>query len=286
VIRYEVVDMFAEAPFAGSPLGVVPDAADLTSDAMASVARAIDTPETAFVLPPSDSYATYRVRVFTPAGETPHGAHSAAGTAATLVRLGRFPAGRLVQECGSARHRVTATVTGATLLAEGPARLLDLDPAPLLAAAGLTAADLAGPPRSAGYRTGFAFLPVRPGAVRAARPDPRRFRDDLPALCVVSWDGSRHTATTRVFAPGFGIPEDPACGPVAAALGVWLVGEDLAATDGTQDYTVRQDAGPGRSSRFTCSVTVAGGQAVTGTACGPVVPVARGLLGHDHRPLS
>lgn len=276
--RHEIVDMFAEHPSTGSRLGVVPDAAGLSTEQMRDVADEIPAVETTFVLPPTDPGSTYRVRVFGSAGETPYGAHSAVGTAATLVRLGRIPAGPAVQECGEAVQRVIATEGNGTLVADGPPLLTELDPAPLLAATVLTSADLEGADAawSAGFGAGFAFVHVR--NVGRAKPDHERLRaDNVPAVCLFTWDASASIARARVFAPGFGIPEDPACAPIAAALGGLLVGTGrLPSVDGRHRYHVRQGAEVGRPALLDCAVTVRDGRVVQGEATGRVIPATAG----------
>lgn len=283
--RHEIVDMFAEYPGGGSRLGVVPDAVGLSTERMRDIAEEIAAVETAFVLPPTEPGSTYRVRVFGSAGETPYGAHSAIGTAATLVRLGRIPAGTVVQECGATRHRVIATEDHGTLIAEGTPLLADLDPAPLLAATGLTSADLADASAawSAGFGAGFAFVHVL--NVGRARPDHERLRaDNVPAVCLFTWDTSTSTARARLFAPGFGIPEDPACAPIAAALGGLLVGAgQLPSVDGRHRYRIRQGAETGSPALLDGAVAVRDGQVVQGEATGRVIPATPGRAGARQR---
>ncbi|MFE3096220.1 PhzF family phenazine biosynthesis protein, partial [Streptomyces sp. NPDC059248] len=241
MIPYEIVHMFTDRPYAGGALAVLPDAAGLGTAAMATLAAELGTTETVFVLPAAKPDEDYRVRVFQPSGETPFGSHSAVGTAATLVRLGHLPAGRVVQGCGPGRQRLDATAAGAALIGAGPLPATGIDPAPLLAAAGLTGADTtADPPLATGFGAPFALLPVRDSALSRARPDPDRMAaDGLKALCLLACAPDGKTVRARLFAPGFGIPDDPACAPVAMALGLWLAATGrLPAGDGDHRYTV------------------------------------------------
>ncbi|GAB3797609.1 hypothetical protein GCM10027605_07890 [Micromonospora zhanjiangensis] len=168
-----------------------------------------------------------------------------------------------------------ATLTGGT-----PTLGAELDPGPLLAAAGLTADDLAGPaPRTAGCGLEFPYLSVRPDAVARAVPDvaaARRFGVDQ--VVVLSWQPTGRIAHARVFCVGMGVPEDPATGSAALGLGVWLVATGLLPADGTAGYTVRQGAEIHRPSLLECTVTANGGTAVGATVTGKVVPVARGEI--------
>ncbi|MFI9175818.1 PhzF family phenazine biosynthesis protein [Streptomyces lincolnensis] len=284
VVPFEMVDMFAHEPFSGSQLTVVPDADGLTDAAMEALAREVNTPETAFVLPPADPGATYRVRVFTPAGETPFGGHSSLGTAVTLVRLGRVAPGAVAQECGSRLHSLSVGPDKGTVTAEKPVEARKPDLRLLTAAAGVDPADVVeAPVRTAGFGPAFHYLQVREGVVPGARADLELMaRRDLPDVMVFSWDPRTRQATARVFAPGYGMPEDPACASNALGLGEWLVAAGrLPAADGTYEYLIRQGVGSPRVGTVECSVTVDSGCAVRASVTGSVVPVARGefLLG-------
>ncbi|MET7432949.1 MULTISPECIES: PhzF family phenazine biosynthesis protein [Streptomyces] len=281
MIAYEIVDMFTGTPFEGCALGVVPDATALDDDGMRAVAREIGLTETAFVLPPESPDATHRVRVFTPERESPYGGHSAIGTATTLVRLGRLRAGELVQECGGRLMTVRASAQRATLGVRGePVPPGAWDPVPLLEACGLTEDDLVAEPRVTGFGPAFHVLPVGPEAVARAAHDPAHpVWSTCPDAVVVAYDRREHLADVRVFAPGYGMPEDPACASAALALGAWLTGAGLVpATDGTRVYRVRQGHGLGRPARLDCAVTVRDGRAVAAEVTGEVAATAAGRM--------
>src|SRR3954453_12007032 len=68
-LRYEVLDVFTDAPFGGNPLAVVFDAEALTTEQMQLLAREFNLSETAFPLPLAADAAPgddYRLRIFTP----------------------------------------------------------------------------------------------------------------------------------------------------------------------------------------------------------------------------
>ncbi|MEU5694069.1 PhzF family phenazine biosynthesis protein [Actinosynnema sp. NPDC020468] len=276
-IRYEVVDMFADRPLTGCALGVVPDASGLSDEDLAAVAAELNTSETAFVLPATAPGATHRVRVFTPTGESPFGGHSAIGTAATLVRLGVLPAGRVVQECGPKLQPVDATADGGTLSATNPLDSEEFDPTGLARACGLPA-DLPSA-TAAGFGPAFHFLPVCPDALADARlhaDDP--VWADRTDLFAFTWDPDTRTARARMFAPGYRMPEDPACASAGLGLGVWLVSAGLLTDDGTHRFTVHQGVELGRPSTLDCTVTVEGGRAVAGSVSGVVRPALDGRI--------
>ncbi|GAB1516582.1 PhzF family phenazine biosynthesis protein [Actinophytocola sp. KF-1] len=281
MIDYLLVDMFTDRPFTGSSLGVVPDADRLDTAAMRAIAAELNATETAFVLTPSSPEATYRVRVFTPSNESPHGGHSAVGTAATLVRLGVIPGGPVVQECGTGRQHLIAEPGRATLTGSGALPGTAVDPEPLLGAVGLTAAetDLYSP-MAAGFSARFPFLPVHERALAVARPDHRRLGElGVAALFLFSWRPDSRCARARLFAPGFDIPEDPACAPVALALGIWLAEAGLfPEPDGLHGYHIRQGDEIGRPAVLRCTAEITDGRVARAAVTGSVTAVADGRI--------
>lgn len=187
----------------------------------------------------------------------------------------------MVQECGAGLLPLVVEETGVTLTGGEPSIGAELDAGPLLAAVGLDADDLAGPPpRMAGCGISFAVLAVRPDAVVRAVPDLARLRPlGLDSgVSVSAWYAGSRTAHARVFAGEVGVAEDPATGSAALGYGVWLVTAGLVPGDATTAYTVHQGAELHRPSVLRCTVTAAGGRAVAATVGGQVVPVASGTI--------
>jgi hypothetical protein len=70
--QFDLVDVFHDGPFTGNPLAVVTAATeDIATEAMQGMTRWFNLSETAFLLPPSDRRADYRVRIFTLERELP-----------------------------------------------------------------------------------------------------------------------------------------------------------------------------------------------------------------------
>jgi trans-2,3-dihydro-3-hydroxyanthranilate isomerase len=298
-LRYQVVDVFTDRPYAGNPLAVVFDADGLAADRMRAVAREFNLSETTFVLPPVAG-GSYRVRIFTPAAELPFAGHPSVGTAATLVRSGALGAGELIQECGAGNLPITASADRALLTGGTPHLGPDLDPTPLLATIGLTPTDLAGPadlageadlasaggevgaaavvPRLTGCGIDSVHLLVRPDAVARAVVDAAALRATGQTLSVSAWDPATRVSHSRVFAPDLGVPEDPATGSAALAHGVFLVAAGLLPPDGESAYTIHQGIEMGRPSTLDCTVTATAGRATRATVAGGVVPVAAGEI--------
>lgn len=278
-LRYEIVDVFTDHPYAGNPLAVVLDADGLDGAQMRSIAREFNLSETAFVLPPSPG-ADYRIRIFTPGTELPFAGHPSVGTAATLARLGRIKPGERIQECGAGLLPVSVTEGAATLTGGTATVGEELAPDPLLFAVGLTGPDSAGPaPRVAGCGINFYYLGVRQDALARAVPDAVALRKlGQQGVSVFAWDADSRVAHTRVFCDAVGVSEDPATGSAALGFGVWLVAAGLAAPDGTTTYTVRQGVEMHRPSTLECTATASAGQVTRATVAGGVAAVASGEI--------
>ncbi|GAC1331495.1 MAG: PhzF family phenazine biosynthesis protein [Mycobacteriales bacterium] len=289
-LEYHVVDVFTETAFAGNPLAVVLDGEGLSTPDMQAVAREFNLSETVFPLSPDHPSADYRLRIFTPQAELPFAGHPSVGAAWLLASTGRLPVGSpmsvVTQSCLAGLLPLSiASADGVPTRVELtgiPAYGEELDPAPLLAAVGLSPADYAGPPpRVAGTGIGWAFLSVRPEAVARAVPDVARLLALAglgveAGLSVSSWDG--RCAHTRCFASGVGVLEDPGTGSAALGYGAWLVASGLVPPDGETAYVVEQGIEMSRPSRLEGVVVAVAGEPVQCRVGGRVVAVAQGRL--------
>ncbi|MCW2605585.1 MAG: phenazine biosynthesis protein PhzF family, partial [Frankiales bacterium] len=229
-----------------------------------ALANEFNLSETAF--PQQSDVADYRLRIFTPATELPFAGHPSVGAAWVMAQLGRVARGAVTMECGAGV--LTLQVGDDVVLTGGAPTLSDpLDAAPLLAAVGLTGADLAGEPRLAGTGLEWVCLQVRADAVARAVP---RDLEAVPGAGVSVFALEGREAHARVFAAGVGVAEDPATGSAALALGVHLAGSGLL----TGEYVVRQGLEMGRPSVLRCTVD----DDRRATVRGQVVPVARGEI--------
>ncbi len=282
-LRYDIVDVFTDRPFAGNPLAVVHGAGELSDTQLQSIAAEFGLSETAFPLPPTQPGADYRLRIFTPVRELPFAGHPSVGAAWVLARDRVIGTGEVVQECGAGLLPVTVDVHGALVAGGRPELGPDRDGAELAAAVGLDPSDLdpAVPAGVAGAGVAFAFLPVRPDAVARAVPEPvalRALTAGLVGLAVAAFDRDAWRAHLRMFAPEVGVVEDPATGSAAVALGVFLTGRGVLAADGQSGFTIAQGAEVGRPSQLGVLVHAAGGAAERTSVYGGVSAVARGEL--------
>lgn len=281
-LQFDVVDVFTDRPFAGNPLAVVHGADGLRTAQLQAIAREFNLSETVFPLAPTADGADYRVRIFTPGAELAFAGHPSVGCAWVLARAGAIGHGKVVQECGAGLLPLVVDADGARLTGGAAAVRGDLDPAVMLAAVGLQAADLneRAPAGMAGAGADFAFLAVRADAVARAVPDLAAMRrlDVRQGLALFAFDAATHAVHLRMFAPDLGIGEDPATGSAAVALGVFLVWRGLLAADGQSRYVISQGAEIGRPSTLDCTVTAHGGATTETTVRGGVAPVSSGQI--------
>jgi trans-2,3-dihydro-3-hydroxyanthranilate isomerase len=285
--RFATLDVFTDRRFAGNPLAVVLDAEALDAAAMQAIAREFNHPETVFVFAPADPAHRARVRIFTPARELPFAGHPTVGTA---VLLGPRDGGRdLVLEEGIGAVRCTlesmrggggsARFTIPQLPTEaGPTA----DVAAIAAALSLVPEDV-GEGRPARWSAGIplTFVPiVSLAAIARCRPDPARFDTAFGAgaavyvFCNKTAEAGHHFHA-RMFAPGMGVPEDPATGSAAAAFAGVLARR---LSDGSHAITIEQGYEMGRPSLIHLTAEVAAGRLVSASVGGDAVIVTEGTI--------
>lgn len=235
-VSFKQVDVFTARAFAGNPVAVILDAHGLDTAAMQRIAHWTNLSETAFVLPPTQPGASYRVRIFTPRQELPFAGHPSIGTAHAVLEAGiaRAEDGRMVQECAAGLLPVGVDdgAEGRRIHIRAPrARLSAPDEdANLALARALGDAPLAGPaPQIVDngphwWVAGFASA----AQVRALRPDMAALAALTLARGAVGvavygpeTDGDTALAV-RCFCPATGIPEDPVTGSGNAAVAAFL----------------------------------------------------------------
>jgi trans-2,3-dihydro-3-hydroxyanthranilate isomerase len=272
--RYVVADVFADTPLQGNPLAVFLDGRGLSSESMQSVARELRLSETAFVLP-AEGGGHRRIRIFTPAAELPFAGHPVLGSAFVLAELLGETALRLETGAGvvpvelerDGRHVVFGRMDQPIPVGEPYERADEL-----LRALGLARSELPVDAYLSGPLHVFVALPSE-DAVAALRPDPGALRA-LGELGVSCFAGSGLRWKTRMFAPGLGVPEDPATGSAAGPLAVHLARYGQIAFG--QEIEIRQGAEIGRPSVLHARADGSAERIDRVTVGGSAVVVARG----------
>jgi trans-2,3-dihydro-3-hydroxyanthranilate isomerase len=239
-LRYVVADVFTDRPLTGNQLAVFTDGRDVDDETMQALARELKFSETVFVTPASeDGHA--RIRIFTPATELPFAGHPVLGSA--FVLAGPLQVDEIRLETGAGVVPVSLERDGGRIVFGWMTQPLPRwEPFAradeLLALLGVESA-----------------LPVElydlgPSHVYVALSSEQEVASlapNFPALARVTeagvncFAGSGNRWKTRMFAPTFGVDEDPATGSAAGPLAVHLVrhgrigfGDEIEITQGVE----------------------------------------------------
>jgi trans-2,3-dihydro-3-hydroxyanthranilate isomerase len=222
-LAYQICDVFTDRPLAGNALAVFTDANGLDDATMQALARETNLSESAFVVEATLATADARIRIFTPTMELPFAGHPTLGSAFVLASS---RAGDTI------RLQTARGVVMVRLMREGERIVFGWMTQPLptiqrfaLFPEALSALGVGGSALPVEvYDNGPQYVLVEldsPGAVGGLRPDMARL-SALGSFAFVAFARSGSRWKARVFAPGEGIPEDPATGAAAGPLAVHL----------------------------------------------------------------
>jgi len=271
-LKFKQVDVFTATPFKGNPVAVVFGADGLDGAQMQRIAHWTNLSETTFLLKPTQSGATHRVRIFTPQSELAFAGHPTLGTAHAAIEGGVVTPkdGKLVQECKMG-------LVGLTVAGEGAQRTITLD-LPNTKTRVLDAAEIAEMEAVLGAPVEHAPAPrvidVGPkwitalmkdaAAVRAVKPDLARmpaFEKKVGGTGVVIFgrhaNGGAAAVEVRAFAPSDGVPEDPVCGSGNGCVAVFIRDSGLIDTIG-RTYAASQGFCVGRDGRIAVDIAADG----------------------------
>ncbi|HTS02530.1 MAG TPA: PhzF family phenazine biosynthesis protein [Thermoanaerobaculia bacterium] len=301
-VAFVTCDVFTDRPFTGNPLLVVPDARGLSTAQMQAIAREINYSESTFALPAKDAAHAYWQRTFVPVKEIPYAGHPTVGTAVVMASLGKV-----------AEKAPDGTIPVTIEVGFGPLRLELLKKGGLVSRVRMeqgrpawnepvTGDDVKGrvaaalgvpfdalnadlPPQAVGTGNTFLMVPLASvSAVSSAIADTRLLSDLEKELSVLglfffAFDGPRLRA--RMFAPGAGVPEDPATGSAAGPVGVYLALHGAVpggVAGGRGRFAIDQGVEMGRPSELDVTVLVEGGRPAGVRVEGSAVLVMRGEL--------
>jgi trans-2,3-dihydro-3-hydroxyanthranilate isomerase len=302
-LKFNTLDVFTNKRFGGNPLAVLHDADALTTEQMQTVTREFNLSETIFVLKPQVPSNTARVRIFFPGGEMPFAGHPTLGCAILLAEMKHKPgcsfeteirleevAGLVpvkVSRIGDLPHGIFKAPVIPEKVADGPGKT------DIAAALGIAPADIGfdgHQPMLIQGGPAFYFVPVTSRAVLAkARPsEPAwsaltaslgRYANYIDAAYVYTrgGDGKDTAFRSRMFAPGGGIPEDPATGSATALLARQLLISDKL-KDGKHRFILEQGYEMKRPSDLILEMDVAQGDLAQVRIGGQAVRVTAGVI--------
>jgi trans-2,3-dihydro-3-hydroxyanthranilate isomerase len=219
--RYVVADVFTDRPLAGNQVAVFTDARGISEHLLQPLARELNLSETVFVLPKAGE-GDVRIRIFTPTSELSFAGHPILGTAFVLAAPLQLVEIRLETGAGVVPvrlerdgDRIVFGRMDQPLPGWQPYARAD----ELLAALGVERSALPVEVYDLGPTHAFVALEDE-AAVAALAPD-------LQALathptCANCFAPAGRRWKLRMFAPAFGVAEDPATGSAAGPLAVHL----------------------------------------------------------------
>jgi trans-2,3-dihydro-3-hydroxyanthranilate isomerase len=298
-LAYLLLDVFTDRVFGGSRLTLFPDGEGVSTGLMQAIAAEMGCGETAFVLPSRSRRGNWAaLRVFTPRAEIPFAGHSVLGATCALDQLGRLAR---TGERTLCEWELESGYFPVLLREEGGRTLYSLVQNPpvfvgqyyhrdkVARALGIPAEEIAitGLPCEV-VSTGLPIHIVPIGslaAVRAIVPRPDEaeaiaadlgFGDLFVFTCeTVSPEADLHC---RMFAPHFGIPEDPASGSANGALAAYLIKHRLVPLQPHVRLVSEQGIEMGRPSRLIVEAEVENGRASLVQVGGHCVVVGEGTL--------
>jgi trans-2,3-dihydro-3-hydroxyanthranilate isomerase len=283
-----VVDVFTTEALAGNPLAVFPEASEFDAATMQKIARELNLAETVFVLPATRPDYTARVRIFTPAKEMAFAGHPTVGTAFVLLQdqsaLRNSRALILEEEIGPVPLRIEGGERPLIWLRMPPvhegkcydtslyARVLGLEPPdllpvkPQLLSAGNPTVVVAAKDKAAVDRAWLDLAGLK--ALRGSEGE---------SFCVYVFAPTPAGAYSRMFAPEYGIPEDPASGSCIGPLAVFMMRHRLVSNAAGTRFVSEQGTQMGRRSLL--HVELQGKDAAEGVYVGGhVTPIVEAVM--------
>jgi trans-2,3-dihydro-3-hydroxyanthranilate isomerase len=279
--RYLVVDVFTQQPLEGNPLAVFADASGMDDATMQKIAKELNLSETTFVFPATRRDCAANVRIFTPTKEMMFAGHPTVGTAYVLLQNGKAPKNAngfaLEEKVGAVPIRVEGDAArpliwlvtppirwGAVYERELCAKALDLPSDELLEFTPQTV-DAGNPGIFVGVKSkeavDRAWLDSRGMALLQGREPERK--------CVFLFAPTPAGAYSRMFAPEFGIVEDPATGSLTGPLAAYMMRHGLVAGRAGTRFISEQGVKMGR--RSILHVHIRGEQGAEGIEVGGYV---------------
>ena len=225
--RFIQCDVFSPLAIHGNGLAVVVDGEGLTDEEMQTFAAWTNLAETTFILPPDDSLADYKLRIFTTTREMLFAGHPTLGSCAAWLHCGGVPKHRkrVRQECGVGI--VDIDISDARLAFKAPPTKINPLPERQLQeisdALDISAEQVL---QSASLDNGPVWQVIQlesAAQVLALDSSKVRWPETKPVGLIGAHEaGSECDYEVRMLAPSSGMSEDPITGSLNAALAHWL----------------------------------------------------------------
>lgn len=302
--RFHQIDVFTATPFEGNQLAVFENGDEIPEGLMPVLAREMNFPETVFLVGDPGPGSAARLRIFTPEEELPMAGHPTIGTTFLLAALGAIaapqPRAVLDLKIGPTPVDLVWHESGRLDFAwmhqrapEYGRPLPDARRAELARALNIDAGDILPlPPHSASSGVAFFYVPLASeAAVDRASADRLALREffarageagPLPVFVFAMSSRPGVTCYSRMFAPEFGIPEDPATGGACGPLGGYLLRHGLITREQASAVVSLQGVRMKRASRISIALGFGDDGEVKGVRVGgQAVIVGRGEIRLD-----
>lgn len=259
-LQYYIVDVFAEKKYAGNQLAVFTNAASLSSEEMAAIARETNFSETTFITSVNLDKHEVNTRIFTPGGEVPFAGHPTLGTAyianavffkgeLNLIKLnlkvGKIP----VQTEGAILWmKQVQPEFGAVMEVSDMAQILGLAESDFITNYPIESVSTGLPFYIAPLKTLDALKKIRLNVEKASVVFSPLATKEVLAFAPEAYTTNDKLAC-RVFVPLLGIPEDPATGSANGCLAAYLVKHKIMGSS-LIDFSVAQGYEIDRPSRL------------------------------------
>ena len=272
-LSYLHYDVFTAKPLLGNQLAVFTDARGLDTAHMQAIAREMNFSESTFILPNERPDTDIRMRIFTPFNEMPMAGHPTIGSTFALAHTGvikksakRFVFGLNIGPTPVDLEWADEGLSFGWMTQRPPTFGPTVTQRAACAdALGLKAEDLSDTLPVQEVSCGVPYLVVAlrdHAAVDRAVTDSAGFGRlckacglDLPIfLFSVGGPSPDDNVYGRMFAPDFGIIEDPATGSAAGPVGCYVVHHGAVKADPARPIQISQGVAMGRPSRIYVSV--------------------------------
>ncbi len=230
-IKVQVLNAFVENGVGGNPAGVVLNASKLTNTTKLEIAKKVGLSETAFV---SDSnVATFKLDFFTPTKQIAHCGHATVATFSYLKQIGAINNKHSSKETIDGNRKIKLLGELAFMEQLAPKyTAVNENETSVLESLGITKNDLLPNTSIKIVNTGNSFLliPVKNTTIlQKLKPNLELINNiseqyDLIGYYVFTTaiDKSKNDATSRMFAPRYGITEEAGTGMAAGPLACYL----------------------------------------------------------------
>lgn len=224
-----MVSAFVDHNLGGNPAGIVLNADELTTQQKQQLAAKIGLSETAFVS--SSKQAAFKLDFFTPNKQIAHCGHATIAAFSYLSQLGKIPHPHSSKETIDGTREVVLKGELAFMEQRSP-KYLAVDQQKILQSLHLTESDLLENQHISIVNTGnsFAIIPVaNQHILSTVKPDFKLIQEISEEYDLIGYylfcpqaSTTERDATTRMFAPRYGIQEESGTGMAAGPLAAYL----------------------------------------------------------------